>query len=87
MVHGLSCSAARGIFLDQGSNRVSFIGGWILYHKASGEAPTALSALCKAAESETISSSSIIKEPKGGGALNTAEGAAAGLCLPLDAHY
>ena len=38
VVHGLSCSAASGIFLDQGGNRDSCVGRWILYHRATREA-------------------------------------------------
>ena len=34
MAHGLSCSAAYGIFPDQGSNRCLLPGRWILYHWA-----------------------------------------------------
>ena len=29
---GLSCSAASGIFPDEGSNCVSYTGRWVLYH-------------------------------------------------------
>ena len=32
VVHGLSCSEARGIFLDQGLNPVPCVGRWILNH-------------------------------------------------------
>ena len=43
MVHGLGCSAACGIFPDQGLNspafNVSCIGRWILNHRATREAP------------------------------------------------
>ena len=52
-----------------------------------GKAPTALFVLCKAVESQTVIISIITEEPKGVGALQTAERAAAGLCLPLGAHY
>ena len=34
MAHRLSCSAAHGIFLDQGSTHISCIGRQILYHPA-----------------------------------------------------
>jgi len=34
-----SCSATCGILPDQGSNHVSCIGRWILYHYATREAP------------------------------------------------
>ena len=39
MVHGLSCSAACGIFPDQGSNPSPLHGRRILNHCASREAP------------------------------------------------
>ena len=42
VAHGLICSRAWGIFLDQESNCVSCIGRWILYHWATGEAPNPL---------------------------------------------
>ena len=32
VVHGVGCSTARGNFPDQGSNRVSYTGRWILHH-------------------------------------------------------
>ena len=32
VAHGLSCSSAHGIFLDQGRTHVSQIGRWILYY-------------------------------------------------------
>ena len=38
VAHGLSCSVACGIFLDQGSNRVSCIGRRILNHWTTREA-------------------------------------------------
>ena len=37
--HGLSCSMACGIFLDQGSNPESCTGRQILYHWTTREAP------------------------------------------------
>ena len=40
MAYGLSCSAACGIFLDQGSNRVPCAGRQILNHCATREAPS-----------------------------------------------
>ena len=39
MAHGFSCSAACGIFPDQGSNRVPCIGRRILNHCATREVP------------------------------------------------
>ena len=41
VAHGLSCSTARGIFLDQGSN-LSLLHWQILYHWATREAPAML---------------------------------------------
>ena len=38
VTHRLSCSSAWGVFLDPGSDRVSCIGGWSLYHWAIREA-------------------------------------------------
>ena len=37
VVHGLSCFMAGGVFLDQGSNHVSCIDRWVLYHGATRE--------------------------------------------------
>ena len=42
VVHGLSCSVACRIFLDQGQTRVSHIGRLILYHGALRKAPVSL---------------------------------------------
>ena len=39
VAHGLSCSTACGIFLDQGSTRVPCIGRQILNHCATREVP------------------------------------------------
>ena len=39
VARGLSCSAAFGIFLDQGLNPSLLLGRWILYHWATREAP------------------------------------------------
>ena len=36
---GLVCAKAYGIFPDQGSNHVSYVGRRILYHRATREAP------------------------------------------------
>ena len=35
LARGLSCCAARGIFLDQGSNSVPCVGSQILYFRAT----------------------------------------------------
>ena len=43
VAHRLSCSAAWGILLDQGSTHVPYIGRWILHHQAIREAPTSKS--------------------------------------------
>ena len=37
MAHGLNCSTACEIFLNQGQTCVSCIGSWILYHWAAGK--------------------------------------------------
>ena len=39
VAHGLSCSAACGIFPDQGSNPCPRIGRWVLNHCATREVP------------------------------------------------
>ena len=39
MAHGLSCSVARGILPDQGSNLCQYLGRQILCHSATREAP------------------------------------------------
>ena len=84
---GLAAPQHVGSFWIRDQTASPSLAGGFSTTEPPGKPPTALFALCKAAKSETISSSIIIKEPKWGGSLHTAEGVAAGLCLPLDAHY
>ena len=58
VTHRLSCSQARGIFPDQGLNRIPCTGWWILTHRATKEVP-GINSVCFDCLNEAICTQSV----------------------------